>query len=94
MVGIGLFEAMPVIGDTEIIHRLRERHPVAVVRRCCRMQGYGLGRWLAVWGILALGYGAFLAGRLTYFVVINSTPRLSAGTRPEFLSWRITRTRG
>ena len=59
-----LVEAMPVVGDTEIIHRLRRRHPIAVVRRCCRMHGYGLGRWLALWGILALDYGAFLTGRL------------------------------
>jgi glycosyltransferase involved in cell wall biosynthesis len=112
---IGLFKPMPVVGDTEIIHRLRQRHPDAVVRyaaaarvvhaevdsfrmcltktyeigahsetlarvspyrtltlaerlrvvrRCCRMHGYGLGRWLALWGILALGYAAFVAGRL------------------------------
>ena len=112
---IGLFEAMPVVGDTEIIHRLRQLQPDAVVRyapaarvvhaevdsfsmcltktyeigahsetlarvspyrtlslaerlrvvgRCCRMHGYGPGRWLALWGILALAYAAFLAGRL------------------------------
>jgi cellulose synthase/poly-beta-1,6-N-acetylglucosamine synthase-like glycosyltransferase len=112
---IGLFEAMPVVGDTEIIHRLRQRHSDAVVRyaaaarvvhaevdsfcmclqktyeigahsetlgrvspyrpltlaerlrvvrRCCRMHGYGLRRWLALWGILALGYAAFVAGRI------------------------------
>ena len=29
---IGLFEPMPVVGDTEIIHRLRQRDPGAVVR--------------------------------------------------------------
>jgi GT2 family glycosyltransferase len=29
---IGLFEAMPVVGDTEIIHRLRQLQPDAVVR--------------------------------------------------------------
>ncbi|MCX7429539.1 MAG: glycosyltransferase family A protein [Planctomycetia bacterium] len=113
---IGLFEPMPVVGDTEIIHRLLKRQPDAVVRyaaaarvvhaevnsfrmcltktyeigahsetlarvisyrtlslaerlrvvgRCCRMHGYGPGRWLALWGILGLGYAAFLAGRLT-----------------------------
>jgi glycosyltransferase involved in cell wall biosynthesis len=111
---IGLFEAMPVVGDTEIIHRLRQRQPDAVVRyaaaarvvhaevdsfrmclkktyeigahsetlarvspyrtlspaerlrvvgRCCRMHGYGPGRWLALWGMLTLGYAAFVAGR-------------------------------
>jgi glycosyltransferase involved in cell wall biosynthesis len=111
---IGLFEAMPVVGDTEIIHRLRQRQPDAVVRyapaarvvhaevdsfrmcltktyeigvhsetlarvspyrtlslaerlrvvgRCCRMHGYGPGRWLALWGILTLSYAAFVAGR-------------------------------
>ena len=113
---IGLFEPMPVVGDTEIIHRLRQQQPDAVVRyaaaarvvhaevdsfrmclaktyeigahsetlarvspyrplflaerlrvvgRCSRMHRYGLGRWLALWGILALGYAAFLAGRVT-----------------------------
>ena len=113
---IGLFKPMPVVGDTEIIHRLRQHQPAAVVRyavgarvvhaevnsfrmclsktyeigahsetlarvisyrtlslaerlrvvgRCCRMHGYGPGRWLALWGILGLGYAAFLAGRLT-----------------------------
>ena len=29
---IGLFEPMPVVGDREIIHRLRQRQPDAVVR--------------------------------------------------------------
>ena len=113
---IGLFEPMPVVGDTEIIHRLRQQQPDAVVRyaaaarvvhaevdsfrmclaktyeigahsetlarvspyrplflaerlrvvgRCSRMHRYGPGRWLARWGILALGYAAFLAGRVT-----------------------------
>lgn len=112
---IGLFEPMPVVGDTEIIHRLRQRHPDAVVRyaaaarvvhaevdsfrmclkktyeigahsetlsrvspyrtlslaerlrvvgRCCGMHGYGPGRRLALWGILALGYAAFVTGRI------------------------------
>ena len=112
---IGLFEPMPVVGDTEIIHRLRHLHPDAVIRyvpaarvihaevdsfrmclaktyeigahsetlsrvspyrpltlaerlrvagRCCRMHGYGPARQLALWGILALGYAAFLAGRI------------------------------
>lgn len=28
----GLFEAMPIVGDTEIIHRLLARHPDAVIR--------------------------------------------------------------
>jgi glycosyltransferase involved in cell wall biosynthesis len=112
---IGLFEPMPVVGDTEIIHRLRKRYPDAVVRyapaakvvhaevdsfrmyltktyeigahsetlarvsayraltlaervritdRCRRMHGYGLGRSLTLWAILALGYAAFMAGRV------------------------------
>jgi glycosyltransferase involved in cell wall biosynthesis len=112
---IGLFEPMPVVGDTEIIHRLRQRQPDAVVRyaaaarvvhaevdsfrmcltktyeigahsetlarvspyrtlslaerlrvvgRCCRMHGYGPGRWIALWGILTLCYAAFLGGRV------------------------------
>ncbi len=112
---IGLFEAMPVVGDTEIIHRLRQRQSDAVVRyapaarvvhaevdsfrmcltktyeigahaetlarvshyrtlslaerlrvvgRCCRMHGYGPGRWLALWGVLTIGYAAFVAGRI------------------------------
>ena len=34
-----------------------------VVGRCCRMHGYGPGRWLALWGILTLGCAAFVAGR-------------------------------
>jgi len=112
---IGLFEPMPVVGDTEIIHRLRQHQPAAAVRyaagarvvhaevdsfrmcltktyeigghsetlarvsayrtlslaermravsRCCRIHGYGPGRRLALWGILALGYASFLAGRV------------------------------
>jgi glycosyltransferase involved in cell wall biosynthesis len=119
-------EAMPVVGDTEIIHRLRQRQPNAVVRyaaaarvvhgevdsfrmcltktyeigahaetlarvspyrtlslaerlrvvgRCCRMHGYGPGRWLALWGILGLGYAAFLARRLTRGVKNQGRPR-------------------
>lgn len=112
---VGLFEPMPVVGDTDIIHRLRRRHPDAEVRyapearvihaevdsfrtclaktyeigahsetlsrvsgyrplsfaerlrvagRCCRMHAYGPGRRFALWGILALGFFAFLSGRL------------------------------
>lgn len=113
---IGPFEPMPVVGDTEIIHRLRRQQPDAVVRyaasarvvhaevdslriclgkvfeigahsetlsqvssyraltlterlrvfvRCCRMHGYGPGGWLLLGGVLALGYAAFLAGRIS-----------------------------
>lgn len=112
---IGLFEPMPVVGDTEIIHRLRQRDPGAVIRyapgarvihaevdsfrmcmsktyeigahsetlvrfspyrtlklaerlrvidRCCQLHSYGLIRRLALWGVLALNYAAFVAGRL------------------------------
>lgn len=110
---IGLFDPMPVVGDTEIIHRLRQRDPGAVVRyapgarvihaevdsfrmclsktyeigghsetlvrvssyrtlklaerlrviaRCCQMHSYGPIRRLALWGVLALNYAAFVAG--------------------------------
>ena len=123
---IGLFEAMPVVGDTEIIHRLRQRQPDAVVRyaaaarvvhaevdsfrmcltktyeigahsetlarvspyrtlslaerlrvvgRCCRLHGYGPGRWLALWGILGVGYAAFLAGRTARVFENRGRPR-------------------
>ena len=111
---IGLFEPMPVVGDTEIIHRLRQRDPGAVVRyapgarvihaevdsfrmclsktyevgahsetlvrispyrtltlaerlrviaRCCQMHSYGPIRRFVLWGVLALNYAAFVAGR-------------------------------
>ncbi len=123
---IGLFEPMPVVGDTEIIHRLRQRQPDAVVRyapaarvvhaevdsfsmcltktyeigahsetlarvspyrtlslaerlrvvgRCCRIHGYGPGRWLALWGILTLGYAAFVAGRFARGFANQSRPQ-------------------
>lgn len=114
---LGLFHPMPVVGDTEIIHRLLQHDSNAVVRyapgarvihaevdsfrmclsktyeigvhsetllrvipyrtlniaerlrviaRCCTMHSYGPIRRLALWGVLALNYAAFVAGRVAY----------------------------
>lgn len=44
-----------------------------VIARCCRMHSYGPIRQLFLWGVLALNYVAFLAGRFARGMESRST---------------------